>query len=117
MSEKTMSVKMAKIKAKAKEAKDSVVDGVKAVGDWCAENPFLTMAIVGGLASFSSKTYKTVKLHNENVRRRRTFYDPRKGRYSEARRDLRGYELDEIDARYDAGESYNHILMDMGLLK
>lgn len=114
MSEKTMSVKTAKIKAKIKEAKDSVVDGVKAVGYWCAENPFLTMAIVGSLASFSSKT---MKLHNENVRRRRTFYDPRKGRYSEARRDLSAREIDELYARYDEGESYHHILYDMGLLK
>ena len=114
MSEKTMSVKTAKIKAKIKEAKDSVVDGVKAVGDWCAENPFLTMAIVGSLASFSSKT---IKLHDEHVRRRRTFYDKRKGKYSEARRDLRADEIDELYARYDEGESYHHILRDMGLLK
>ena len=117
MSEKIKSVYPGGFKERLKDAKDQVVDGVKSAANWCVEHPLLAISIAGGLASCGDKTYKAVKIHNENVRRRRTFYDPRKGRYTEARRDLRAYELDEIDARYDSGESYTHILMDMGLLK
>lgn len=117
MSDKIIPINTAKIKAKFKEVKDSAVNGIKTTANWCVENPLLAATILGSAASLGNKTYKAMKLHDENVRRRRTFYDPRKGRYSETRRDLRAYELDEIDARYDAGESYSHILMDMGLLK
>ena len=117
MDKKITPINKATIKAKFKEVKDSAVNGAKATLNWCVENPLLAVTILGSAASLGNKTYKAMKLHDENIRRRRTFYDPRKGRYSEVRRDLRGYELDEIDARYDAGESYNHILMDMGLLK
>lgn len=106
-----------KIKEGFKKAGEKTANGFKAAGQWVSENPMTAMVIAGSIASASTKTYKTIKLHNEDVKRRRTFYDPRKGRYSEARRDLRPWELDEIDARYDHGESYNHILMDMNLLK
>ena len=109
--------KLESIKAKAKETKDRFVNGVKDLGTWCVEHPLALITVAGVAMSIGDKTYKMAKLRSEDVRRKRTFYDPRKGRYTQARRDLTAYELEELDARYDRGESYNHILLDMGLLK
>lgn len=100
-----------------KETGKKIGDGLRATGQWIKDNPLTAMTIAGCAASASTKAYKSYRLHADEVKRRRTFYDPRRGRYSEAKRDLRPWELDEIDSRYSAGESYSHILMDMNLLR
>lgn len=105
------------IKDKFLDLKDKVEFKAREIACWVCDHPVLALAMIGAVGSVTDKSYRIYKNHREDVRRRRTFYDPRKGRYSESRRNLRPYELDEIDARYEAGESYNHILLDMGLLK
>lgn len=98
-------------------AKTKVADTGKAALKWVGEHPLEATTLAGVAASLGSKGFKAYKIHTEEKHRERTFYDPRKGRYSTARRNLRNYEIDEIETRYDDGESYHHILMDMGLLK
>lgn len=99
------------------DTKKKVTDTAKSAANWVAENPVTTAIIVGCVSSMASKGYRTYKIHDENVRRERSFYDNREGRYSRAKRNLKHYELDEIETRYHNGESYHHILMDMDLLK
>ena len=57
------------------------------------------------------------KLHEDKVHRERDFYDPRVGKTTRASRKLKSYELNEIERRYNRGESYQSILFDMGLWK
>ena len=54
--------------------------------------------------------------HEEKIHRTRDIYDPRKGRTYRCKRTPKQWEYDEIDARYDAGENYSHILRDMHLI-
>ena len=91
--------------------------GAKSTWDWVLEHPMETIAIAGGVAGVTKKACGAYKTHAEDVRRRRDFYDPRTGRHSYVRRDLKGWEEELIDERYNNGESYVSILRDMNLMK
>lgn len=108
-----------KVKECASNAVSSVKKTAKSATDWVSENPVTSVAIALTLKSSTSKLYRAYKSHQNEVHRNRIFYDPRRGRYVEARRDLRSWELDEIEARYarDKNESYYHILRDMDLIR
>ena len=114
-------LKIERFKRKVKAAIKSFVDWVRrtvnAAVEWFSENKEFALVTLPILAGLATKGYKLAMVHREDVIRTRRFYDPRKGRYSTARRNLTSAELREIDERYAAGESYRAILDDMGVLK
>ena len=89
----------------------------RAIGRWCAEHPLEAITIVGSIAGVTKKASNAYCAHREDVRRRRDFWDPRTGRHSYVRRDLKAWEEEEVDERYNNGESYVKIFRDMNLLK
>lgn len=97
--------------------KNSVGTKVHNTVEWAKEHPVEVASIIGASATVVSKGYKWSKLHEEKLHRERDFYDARVGKYTRANRKLKGWERDEIEMRYNAGESYNRILGDMGLRK
>lgn len=103
-------------KGAAKAAKDIKKAGGEVI-TWVKDHPIESATIATATCGTVSKGYKLYKAYDENKRRKRMFYDPRTHRWSEARRDLKWYENNAIDDRYASGESYHHILGDMGLLK
>ena len=112
MEEKTISTK---IKERFSEMKDKIIDNGKKIGNWVIENPIAAATIIGCASSCVSKGYKFARLHEDKVHRARDFYDPRTGKTTRSKRNPKGWELDEIEFRYNNGESYNHILADMNL--
>lgn len=97
--------------------KNAVGTKVHNACNWVADHPVETSAILGVTATTVSKAYKFAKLHEEKTHRDLDFYDPRNGRYTRAKRKPKNWELDEIEYRYNRGESYNEILRDMNLRK
>ena len=106
-----------KFKVWLSNAKKKVMDAATKTVKWVKENPIAAATIAGAVASSASKGYRAYQIYEEKVARNRRFYDPRTGKYTTSRRNLRGWELDEIEERYNNGESYNSILRDLGLRK
>lgn len=96
--------------------KDKVKDGIGKIFSWGCENPDEALATLVAISGVVWKGHKILKDHNEAERKKRQFYDRRRGCWSEARRNPTPYERDVIDTRYKNGESYNHILRTMNLL-
>lgn len=117
MEDNKTSVNELKFKIWLSNAKKKVVDAATKTVKWVKENPIAAATIAGAVASSASKGYRAYRLHEEKVARDRRFYDPRTGKYTTSRRNLKGWELDEIEERYNNGESYNSILRDLGLRK
>lgn len=117
MENKTMKEKGKSIKNWCSETAEKVGTRARLIAEWIHDNPVAAVTIATAAASCANKGYKAYKLYDENKRRNRMFYDPRAHRWSEAKRNLRWYENDEVDARYNNGESYHKILGDMRLLK
>ena len=90
---------------------------MKAVGNWVLEHPMEALAIAGSTGVTVRKVSNMYCAHREDVRRRRDFWDPRTGRHSNIKRDLKPWESEEVDERYQNGESYVKIFRDMKLLK
>ena len=112
-------VKWSKIKWKLyfQQKKERAKEKLRGLGRWIAEHPMETLAIAGGAAGVVKKTSNMYCAHREDVRRRRDFWDPRTGRHSIVKRDLKRWEEEEVDERYTNGESYVKIFRDMNLLK
>ena len=106
-----------KRKLKVEEAKRKAKETALKAAYWAADNKEVVIGAGTLLLGGARLGYKQHKQNREDRIRERRFYDPRKGRYSEARRNLSKKELTQIERRYDNGESYRSILDDMGLLK
>lgn len=108
--------KKLKAKVKFEEIKRKALTKLHDGAVWLSENkewviPLVTVA--GGAAIKGTRAWNR---HREDVIRNRRFYDPRRGRYTTARRNLTARELRIIDDRFERGESYRQILDDMGLI-
>lgn len=110
------------LKNEYEKAKDKVKCGAKKVGDaaigvvnWTKENPFAAAMLAAAGAKIISTGARSYSLHAEGLRRERDFYDPRTGRHTITKRNLRPWESEEVDFRYDNGESYVSIFRDMGI--
>lgn len=112
-----MSDFMEKVKAKTEEIKSKAIDKGRKTADWVISHPVESLALMGAVTSAVSKGYKCAKLYEDKVHRERDFYDPRCGKTTRAKRKLKPWEYDEVEFRYESGESYNSILRDMGLRK
>ena len=86
-------------------------------GNWVIENPIAAVTILGTCATLVGKAGRIYTTHAEDVRRRRDFYDPRTGKHTNIKRDLKGWEAEEVDERYNNGESYVKIFRSMNLMK
>ena len=117
MEEKTINLKELKIKAKLETAKRKIAETGKKAGRWIVENKELSLALAALGARTAISLSKSYRVHKESERRDCSFYDPRKGRYTMTKRKPTAREEAEIDRRYNAGESYSHILDDMRLAK
>lgn len=117
MEEKSMAMWKLKIKTKAELAKRKIVAGCKAGAKWVSENKEAAMAAGAIGLKLALSLNKSYQAHKESERRDCSFYDPRKGRYTITKRKPTAREEAEIDRRYNAGESYAHILDDMRLAK
>jgi hypothetical protein len=117
MEEKTMAMWKLKIKTKAELAKRKAVEMFKAGAKWVGENKELAMAGTAAGLKLVITLNKSYQARKESERRDCSLYDPRKGRYTITRRKPTAREEAEIDRRYNAGESYAHILDDMRLAK
>ena len=106
-----------KTKINLEQKKRKFKDGALKAAYWAADNKEIVIATGTLLLGGARLAYKQHNQNREDRIRERRFYDPRKGRYSEARRNLSKKELNQIERRYDSGESYRSILDDMGLLK
>lgn len=94
-----------------------IKDGAKRFGNWVIENPIAAMTLAGMTAGIVNKASRAYCTHAEDVRRRRDFYDTRTGRHAHIRRDLKAWEQEEVDERFQQGESYVKIFRDMNILK
>lgn len=115
--EKTINLKTVKIKAKLELAKRKVIDAGKAGIKWVRENKEVAAAGAALGLKLALSLNRSYQAHKESERRDCSFYDPRKGRYTITKRKPTAREEAEIDRRYNAGESYAHILDDMRLAK
>ena len=106
-----------KQKLKIEEKKRKAKENALKFAYWAADNKEVVIGVGTLILGGARLGYKQHKQNREDRIRERRFDDPRKGRYSEARRNLSRKELGEIERRYDNGESYRSILDDMGLLK
>lgn len=106
------------LKRKAYEVKQKAEQTVAKTVNWALENP---MQAIAALTALGTVTGKVAKIHSVNAEQRkhdRKFYDPRTGKWSEAKRNLSRGEKMEIERRYlENKESYQRILFDMGILK
>ena len=85
--------------------------------DWCVQNP-VSAATAGGIAISGLKAaIKIAKNHQEEVDKRRRFYDTRMGRYTRINRDLTPAEDAYVTRRFKDGDSYAEIFYDMGIKK
>lgn len=84
---------------------------------WCKNHPVKAASIASSAAYVVGKFAKIYVTHAESVRRDRDFYDPRTGRHTKARRNVKPWESAEIDRRYNQGEPYSQILRDLGLAR
>ena len=87
------------------------------VGQWMVEHPMETIAAAGATAGVAKKLSGAYKVHAEEVRRDRDFYNPRNGHHSKITRKLRPAEQVEVSRRFNNGEDYDSIFFDMGILK
>lgn len=117
MEENTNVTAFDKLNDKVKSIRKTLTDAAWKVVNFCIENPIAAALIAGTASSAITQATKAYKDHNEMVRRRRDFFDPRTGRHCFAKRDLDPNEQAYVDARHDNGETYVKILSDMGLLK
>ena len=106
------------LKRKAIEIKEKAEQAAVRTVNWEIENPMQALA---ALTALGTVTGKVAKIHSVNAEQRkhdRKFYDPRTGKWSEAKRNLSKGERLEIERRYlENRESYQRILFDMGILK
>lgn len=115
--EKTVNLKVVKIKSVVETGKRKLKAGAKKAWEWTKNNK--EYALAGGVVvlRMTRSVMKAYAAHKESERRDCSFYDPRKGRYTTTKRKPTSREAAEIERRYDAGESYAHILDDMRLAK
>lgn len=106
-----------KVADKARETKNKVENGLYGIAKFCMENPITATLMLGVTSSAIKHGAKAYRDHNEMIRRRRDFFDPRTGRHCFSKRDLDANEQNYVDARYENGDTYVKILSDMGLLK
>lgn len=117
MAEKKMTTKELEAKIWISNKIEKAKDGLARLGRWAMENPLDAITIGTVVGGGVWKGHRMMNDHKEEVKRQRSFYDRRRGYYVYAKRNLKPYERAQIDARYDNGESYNQILMDMNLIK
>ena len=115
--EKTVRWDEIKHKVWLKNTWNKVKDKAARAGNWILEHPIEAATLGGVAASIVSKGTKAYCTHAETVRRNRDFYDPRTGRHVYAKRNLKGWEEELIDERYNNGESYVSIFRDLNLMK
>lgn len=110
--------KFEELKQKGYEIKKKAEETAVRTVNWALENP---MQAIAALTALGTVTSKVAKIHSVNAEQRkhdRKFYDPRTGKWSEAKRNLSKGERLEIERRYlENRESYQRILFDMGILK
>ena len=106
-----------KVRDGFKKAVDTVKKPVVKAINWSFEHPTEALGIATGAGIALTKVAKIHSVNAEDRRRTTDFYDPRTGAHSIAKRALRPKEKVEIIERYKAGESYDEILYDKGLLK
>lgn len=73
-------------------------------------------ALSAGALRFGFRTRSDDPRYMTREDREKRFYDNRMGQYVYARRRPNSYEMQEIERRYVAGESYRSILSSMGIL-
>ena len=104
-------------KKKAKDALNKAKDGCIQAANWVKDNPATVASIASGTAIVATKLTKHSQIRSEERRRERSFYDPRTGVYTYAKRDLSAREKKEIVNRHQRGEAYSDILYDMHLTR
>ena len=107
-------------KEKVDDIKGRAEVKAKAISDWAklhADEILVASAVVIPVVTKGAHEINKAKANREEkIHRERDIYDPRKGRTYRCKRTPKQWEYDEIDARYDAGENYSHILRDMHLI-
>lgn len=88
---------------------------------WCGEHKEAVATALPIIIGVTSSVVKTItkKKSRDEIRELKDeyIYDRRAGHYIQVRRQPTNSEWIEIDRRYQAGENYSQILMDMRLLK
>jgi hypothetical protein len=112
-----MAFKLDQAKWAVKQTGYRVKESGKNLLHYCAEHPMVAIAITSAAATGIQKGTKLWIDHTETVRRDRSFWDPRVGKYTKIRRKLKPYEQVQAEARFKAGEGWSEIFADMDLLK
>ena len=105
------------IKKKAYEALAMIKRAFFAVVNFMKENPLVAVALIGLAKSLLTNSSRLISQYHDRERHDRGFFDRRKGKWSYAKKTPNRYQLEEIEWRYNNGESYRSILDDLGILK
>lgn len=87
---------------------------------WVAENPEMTIAIIGGAAALIKSTQSLVvnqRIHAERRRIDHTYYDPSTGMHWELKRKATNADRAEILRRKKNGSDIYTILREMNLIR
>lgn len=108
-------------KEAAKRKVKAVVDGTKRKVDqavaWGMEHPAEAVAVTGLAIRGIMKVSSVAQTVIEERRRNLEFWDPRTGRYSKIKRQLKPKERQIVIERYQNKEPYDKIFYDMKLLR
>ena len=108
------------MKPSRKEWLDQKIEKAKQKGDelinWAIDNPKEALACASAIGAGIWKGHRILEDHKMDVKRKRTFYDRRRGYYVTAKRKPTAWERQIIDERYGAGETYTEVLRDLKLI-
>lgn len=112
-----MTFKLDQAKWAIRDTGHKVKTGTGKLVHYCADHPLVTITLASAGASVIQRGSKLWIDHSETVRRDRSFWDPRIGKYTKTKRKLSPYEQVEAEARFKAGEGWSEIFADMDILK
>ena len=107
-------------KEKVGQAVDITREKVRDTVHWVANNPEMTVAMVGGAAALIKSTQSLAVNHRVRSERKRidhTYYDPSTGMHWELKRKATNADRAEILRRKKAGKDTYTILREMNLIR
>lgn len=107
-------------KKKVNQAVDITREKVRDTVHWVANNPEMTVAMVGGAAALIKSTQSLVVNHRVRSERKRidhTYYDPSTGMHWELKRKATNADRAEILRRKKNGSDIYTILREMNLIR
>lgn len=106
-----------RIKIWWKRTVEKVKETAKKIFKWCNENREMAAAAAAIAVSIVKDASKAYVAHRDKIRRERTFWDPRTGKYCETSRTLTRRERVRAEERHNRGETYQMIFYDMNVLR